>query len=565
MVNAAPNNPNPISYVNAKVTTSDAERAFMKEGKAGERYSRLQFDGLDTRFAVRVMTPNEASVYSAFGQSHRFVQLRIANDKNPQLVNVNSLAKRLLVDEASIRSMAKSGALEKFVQERVDFLKANKELLDKFEKSSDAPKLDRREVLDVVSSFAKTKEDFASNSKLEIKEFYANDQHSFKAIRRSDQGIDVIYSKDRAEPLGKGSFGQVDKVYNLTQGTFEAYKKAATVPSQMHIAVKGTKKEHDTLVDIHKGAPKEGVRGIQTPPHALVYNEKSQQAGYLGKLYAEDGQYWLTGSPTPQQRLQVVNDLVHGYAHLSKLDYWHSDIKPGNCLITDKGGAVLADWGGAIPLNKGDATEEDFSIVFSPKYVTEDFVTAVRDHLQVGQRDIKKLNAIEKLEKNIADLKAKSEDLNAQMNERYNAWEKLPKLEKQLVEQYGNDKERIAEKSSLRISANYHRDEIHKLAKYQDFYALGKTLSQVVHGERSGFTNKEWENVTPAYRAAVEARAAQLKAQVDALPESEKKAFREVTYEIDNMTAQQPQMFAADKDLGIKYRDAIDRWVSPKK
>lgn len=580
-----------VKFVSATRASSEAEKAFLQEGTKSGRYSRLQFDGLDTRFAVRTMSSTEAKALSIFSQSHKFVEVNVNDGATTQkvAVNVNSLCKRLLVNELTVKTLAAEGGgkLEAFIQDRVAFLKANKQLLDS-DKSKEGLRFDHYTARQMISHFQETTKAFAADKELQMKEFYTQvGGHKFTAVRAGDN-IDLVYSKGN-ELLGKGGFGTVSKVYNYSQGTFQALKTA-------HKAHESTKAEFDTLHNIHAGGEKVG---IQARPHTLVYKE-GEQAAYLGKLYDGDCQRWVNKQPppTPYERVKVANSLMTGLANVNKMDYWHSDIKPANCLMNSDGTAVIGDWGTAVKLDKEkEPTKQDFDIIGTKEYFDKEMIDTLLDNKKYGLAALDKLEKVQKLEAELAAAKAEMTEAEnapdasanqdkigelrqlrqkiAENQKKMDAEKDLPKkgkyydiiddLQQEItaLEQSGHVDPKAAHQQKIKELEGKIADELRQVSIDPARKDRLEAYKEKMHGEAKFFRNENYELARYldfyAMRKTLLEIATISDDQLKAMPAADRKVYNEVLFNIESMQVQTFKMFKQNPKLVELYQQDLQR------
>lgn len=491
--------PPPPMGVDATIKDSAAGSAIFEKEKitSGRCYSRLHFAGLDySRFGVNVLNKFEQLVMP----SHKYVSLQVEGRKDPVVVNVDSLCKRLLLSKEDVLKAKKEGTLEALVQTQAYTLAQGQVVLNQFEMAADKSivhkqtgektTFDRETLIKAAKEFGDFQKETTKESG--FKHIKVGEKHQFFAIKTKGEFALV----NAEEKLGAGTFGAVRKVYNVMQGTRDAFKK-----NKLSSDVSGAKQEYETLRDIHKNGV---LEGIQAPPHMLMDHEGS--VGFLGKLYHGDVDKWMKNrNHTPTERLSVCNKLMTGFSNFVTADYWHKDIKPANMLMSQEGGPVLADMGSAVRVSpKTPAAAKDFDMVeipnaafpedkgftylsgVSPAYVDANANAKQLQHAKKGAGYLKDIEALKKLEQEITDLKEKRTTerdnikqiiLDEQIDDKEHEFALL-KNEKGSIEQ-------------LQAKANEARDKIHKIGQYQDFYAFSKSLDQI-----SACTDEETDKLT---------------------------------------------------------------------
>lgn len=414
-----------ISTVQGEIKSFAADDALMQKGTYGSKYSRLQLKGLDhSKFAIRIMSKFEQWVmkYILFSPE-KIVPLHVSGKKDPVVVNVGSLCKRLLLTEKEVREAYKGHTLEALVQKRADEL-AGHEILENYELQKDRSVtinkgekslLDLPTLLNIGKAY--------SNAIKGLKEpddsvAFRIGEHRFNVFKIAGQQP-VVVTDMHAEDIAEGQFGKVIKTLNIASHTFLAIKiaqKASDIPN--------TKREYDILMDIHKNG---NLEGVQAKPIALL--AKSGQMAYLGHLYYGDAWDWSKNEQTVQKRLECCQKIMQGFYNVSmKCNYWHKDIKPMNMLLTKEGNPVIADLGSAKKLSPPNVPAEE-----------EDFNDINRIGMTVHYCD---LNVLAEQEKLAAEGKTALESKDQQ-------------------------------------AANRCRDKVNRLARYQDFYAMRESLKML--------------------------------------------------------------------------------------
>ena len=151
---------------------------------------------------------------------------------------------------------------------------------------------------------------------------------------------------DRDEPLGKGSSGQVFLGKDLTSGQRIAAKQILVKDVHPHLV------EH---------AQQELISMKQTPPNPNVvrFLDSKQDGKYMWIFteFCEHGdldKYALKNKIATDQRFDIMVQVTKGIRHLHHLDppIVHRDIKPGNIVLTEVDGKIIAklcDFGIAKP------------------------------------------------------------------------------------------------------------------------------------------------------------------------------------------------------------------------
>lgn len=145
---------------------------------------------------------------------------------------------------------------------------------------------------------------------------------------------DVKEIYEEIDFLGKGHYGRVYKVRNVTVGRVEALKivntKKAT-QSQSDLLSEAKKQydvQCDNVVELYNAFPRNGKLYI-----SMEYIE----GGTLESMAEEE-------YITVRQLVHYLSDCLHGLSRIHNKGYIHRDIKPNNILLSDSG-AKLSDFG----------------------------------------------------------------------------------------------------------------------------------------------------------------------------------------------------------------------------
>ena len=152
------------------------------------------------------------------------------------------------------------------------------------------------------------------------------------------------------EQIGEGSFGTVSKVFQLSTGTFAAFKQVIIYTEEY-----AEENIRDILTEAARLKELGGHDGIQSAPYEVVditSKDRSPVAGHISKLYS--GTADDITPQTPKQLKRCSRELLSGLVYLHESGYVHCDIKTGNIFMEapELAGegiykAVLGDFGGA--------------------------------------------------------------------------------------------------------------------------------------------------------------------------------------------------------------------------
>ena len=192
-----------------------------------------------------------------------------------------------------------------------------------------------------------------------------NPQDEFIAsFREGDSSPEITF---KANYLGEGALGIAYKVFMMSTGDIAVIKEAKMESGVYDLiaeqAIMDLRNEVKLLNSL------EGAEGLQKPPHRVVYVSSQKGAlkvGYIGRLYSGDMKE--VRPEKPEQRVDVVRQLLLGLKTLHNKGIRHGDIKPRNIFIDnpqragkDKYQAYIADLGGARSFESLKLIFEDFS------------------------------------------------------------------------------------------------------------------------------------------------------------------------------------------------------------
>lgn len=408
--------------VKGKIVEAAAEKSVSEAGKEiglGQRTTRLQLADLDhPQFYIEVIPKGQKNPLSGFfdnikGHIH-YVDLKV--NGQTVMVNVNSLAQRLHLDEGELRAAAKQGKLEDFLtKEKGEHIKSLPTRVLIAKNFGNIPEADKREIINeygkIIDNFAaegegtlKTRngahDTGISKSELvkviglavknELPQGGALIKTSAMVQKQRTKGVTtvtinisqaVLAKRDATgklhltmlygKELGTGSAGVVEKVVNLTDGTFKALK---TVNTPEHVKVMLAADDKDVIATAQKLLqdkrdnilseaklllefnPTGTAVGIQKPPQ-LVYQIAGgaytpEATGFMMEL-AEKGDLssaWKSEDRSVKQNMEGSVQMLKGLVYAKNQGLPHGDIKPQNILVGKNSDGReefrIADWGG---------------------------------------------------------------------------------------------------------------------------------------------------------------------------------------------------------------------------
>lgn len=178
-----------------------------------------------------------------------------------------------------------------------------------------------------------------------------NKEGDLQIIRWSGK---TVLASDHPNFIGKGGFGSVQKVTNLSKARVDVlkspYRKDRESRKQANDDINNEYKKLRELYRLH------GVKlkGIQTKPSGLfhIHSRDGDDVAILEPYYNKKNLNHIIEkcNPSPRLRLKIALDLLYGLRTLHKSGMVHGDIKPGNCFAREDGNGSfieLADFGGA--------------------------------------------------------------------------------------------------------------------------------------------------------------------------------------------------------------------------
>lgn len=167
--------------------------------------------------------------------------------------------------------------------------------------------------------------------------------------------------------LGKGAFGSVDKILNITEGAYQAFKRARRYTGEKSNDLPAKQNRAERCI-LHEAAVLEKIaafglsQGFQSPPTAIVNfigTDNVPIAGFLGPIYLHTVSDWMRKSHVNfSSRIKCCTQLLTALHTMSKFDIQHGDLTTKNIFVnTEKETTFhIADWGSARigTLNAGD-------------------------------------------------------------------------------------------------------------------------------------------------------------------------------------------------------------------
>lgn len=205
--------------------------------------------------------------------------------------------------------------------------------------------------------------------------FNANKEEYAKLLEITEQAVRIAQGQEVAAPqftkleaLGRGSFGAVHKVKEISTGQAYAWKRIAVGPGQSQASTEDdVKKEIAILRKLshhHIATLAFSTRDKQAFNLYILPVAECSLESVLG-LGREVGKYRDT------QIYKWFGCLPSALAYAHRRDIKHKDIKPANILIDSKGDRVLlTDFGLAFDFSdRGSSRTTGSRIVGSPRYL----------------------------------------------------------------------------------------------------------------------------------------------------------------------------------------------------
>jgi len=183
---------------------------------------------------------------------------------------------------------------------------------------------------------------------------------------------DSVVLKDRfvlEEMLARGGMGMVYKALDL--------RKAEYQDRNPHVAIKILNDECQSHPDFFMALQREAkkAQSLAHPNIATVYDFDADGDTVFMTMEYLSGQtldvYIKENPPSPknyQRLLKIVDDMGQGLAYAHKNHIVHSDFKPGNVFITDKGDVKILDFGISRVARPADQNDLDATIFDAGKF-----------------------------------------------------------------------------------------------------------------------------------------------------------------------------------------------------
>lgn len=181
-----------------------------------------------------------------------------------------------------------------------------------------------------------------------------------------------VVLKDRfvlEEMLARGGMGMVYKALDL--------RKAEYQDRNPHVAIKILNDECQSHPDFFMALQREAkkAQSLAHPNIATVYDFDADGDTVFMTMEYLSGQtldvYIKENPPSPknfQRLLKIVDDMGQGLAYAHKNHIVHSDFKPGNVFITDKGDVKILDFGISRVARPADQNDLDATIFDAGKF-----------------------------------------------------------------------------------------------------------------------------------------------------------------------------------------------------
>ncbi|MDP1836057.1 MAG: hypothetical protein Q8K75_09060 [Chlamydiales bacterium] len=369
--------PDSVNYLHAHIGNGDATDA----------PKPLMFDGIDDkRLSVPVLMIKEGELAkakdptnanSAVIEGKSYVRAQLT-DGQKVWVDVDAFAKAFHFSPDKVQKVGERGGLESLVDKRKDFSK----VLDQYE--AVLTNYEENQTLDGTLQSRSgeatphlTKELVLKMIKVGLRELnYTGESSAVFEVKgqqvvgsRDIKGnLQMIIRSPSDKFLGKGSFGQAHRVYDVVAGDKAAFK--TILPSLVNTpeaarAQKEIMNEAEKLPLVHANGE---VEGVVLPPRGVVnIGGDKQEVGFWTREYPGGDAFdiisdTLAGEPSslphggiearsPWEMIGMGLKLLEGLARLEEIGLIHGDIKPENMFVSeDNDGNLLvrlADFGGA--------------------------------------------------------------------------------------------------------------------------------------------------------------------------------------------------------------------------
>ena len=304
----------------------------------------------DPRFYVAIMKPSVAFIARPFTGSY-YVSL------GGKDVNINSLAKTLLLDKSEIKKAAQEGTLDALARERSASFTKHKDAYETIFKNYEAASVEKgmlrletrggaqheagltaATLMKVVQSAYKEL-DLGNKAITEkgivIPEGGGQVLAKLEPVGKSHKLYVVNLDPKKMEQVGEGNIGTVYKVANLATGRFEAFKVARTYQneafaySKRELAKQSVAREAGAMNDLAAETTGEKTAVFVDVQHPTQGGKKI--VGFLSTLMEEDLAHWMDKPHDPKSMDEAAGQLISQFATMGQ-KMRHGDIKPENML-----------------------------------------------------------------------------------------------------------------------------------------------------------------------------------------------------------------------------------------
>ncbi|MCY4657783.1 MAG: serine/threonine-protein kinase [Gammaproteobacteria bacterium] len=195
------------------------------------------------------------------------------------------------------------------------------------------------------------------------------------------------YTLDRK--IGEGQFGVVWLAHDQTIKMDYAVKfldtTTASIGDLLKEAEVGHRTGHENLASVHFA----DVVDFQGDNLVLVVMDYYSRGSVLGEI--------CSGNFVPvQTAVSLLTDILRGLEYLHEQKVVHNDIKPTNILISNKGEAVLTDYGISVAIQGGISAKPPAAYMLhkAPETIFKNEVSPKSDIYQVGMTAFRLINGI---------------------------------------------------------------------------------------------------------------------------------------------------------------------------
>jgi Protein kinase domain len=390
-----------------------------KKGNAiqeGKPISRLVLNNEhDSRFfiaAKRITSSNLLHKVTNFITKSKHIGVE-ESSKTRLVVNINSIAKRLHLKPAEIKSQLKAldsksfleflgkradslvPILDKYSQITQNFVLNRTQWINQSNESNEIPStplgIQSKTLMKVITIFFNHSTDTLNVKKNEIPQKFQviqiNKERFYAYLDESNKLQLTMLKKS----LSSGGYGEVSKVVSFDKNYRElALKESISSPNQLLTSLSQESLKHE-MINIHLIHARGRVLGAQDKPlilanisgstHVKANGEISQiedkKMGLLMPLYSMDYRDFVetikvfTTTEHLEGRLFEFYQFVSCLKHLQDIQMVHLDIKPENFLIrlshNNRNEAHLIDFGGALQFNP-DTFKTSLNMTMSGPY-----------------------------------------------------------------------------------------------------------------------------------------------------------------------------------------------------